>query len=88
MMSTIVSLLSEMSNFKSLFTDVAIDFSIQTMKAITEHEAALTEMSSAIDGVFVEDFVQLLGNLLDFTAAKATPIERRMLQDDSVDADA
>ena len=87
MLGTIISMMSEVSEYDSLFSSDAISLSIDILTAINERQDAIAAISAQSDDVFIDEYVKLLGNLLDIALNSLEAFSRRRILQTNDDDD-
>ena len=86
-LGTIISMMSEVSEYDSLFSSDAISLSIDILTAINERQDAIAAISAQSDDVFIDEYVKLLGNLLDIALNSLEAFSRRRILQTNDDDD-
>ena len=79
--------MSEVSEYDSLFSSDAISLSIDILTAINERQDAIAAISAQSDDVFIDEYVKLLGNLLDIALNSLEAFSRRRILQTNGDDD-
>ena len=80
-------MMSEVSEYDSLFSSDAISLSIDILTAINERQDAIAAISAQSDDVFIDEYVKLLGNLLDIALNSLEAFSRRRILQTNGDDD-